>query len=155
MLLRNECFPTDEFKFGAIFRRSNTGGIRLYMHWLVLSLCTLSAPLLLTSHLQDFQLWCDLREFEQKMGCVYLTHRDDEERWRSYAHGRGVHFPSHLCWDPNHDADMWLRPDAKVWTGCAARIKPQVDTSLYCLSSPAVHVWNNNLYARTEKIHNL
>uniref|UniRef100_A0A3Q4BDL6 Uncharacterized protein n=1 Tax=Mola mola TaxID=94237 RepID=A0A3Q4BDL6_MOLML len=45
--------------------------------------------------LQDFQLWCDLREFEQKMGCRYLTHLGDEERWIGYAQERGLSFPSH------------------------------------------------------------
>ncbi|XP_022619796.1 serine/threonine-protein kinase D3-like [Seriola dumerili] len=46
--------------------------------------------------LQDFQLWCDLREFEQRMGCRYLTHKGDEERWIRYAQERGLNFPSHL-----------------------------------------------------------
>uniref|UniRef100_A0A3Q3JQ40 non-specific serine/threonine protein kinase n=1 Tax=Monopterus albus TaxID=43700 RepID=A0A3Q3JQ40_MONAL len=53
--------------------------------------------------LQDFQLWCDLRQFEQRMGCRYLTHRDDEQRWACYAQERGLDFPSHLCWDPDKD----------------------------------------------------
>ncbi|XP_032355186.1 protein kinase D4 [Etheostoma spectabile] len=53
--------------------------------------------------LQDFQLWCDLREFEQRMGCRYLTHRGDEERWIRYAQERGLDFPPHLCWDPDND----------------------------------------------------
>uniref|UniRef100_A0A3B5BJX8 Serine/threonine-protein kinase D3-like n=1 Tax=Stegastes partitus TaxID=144197 RepID=A0A3B5BJX8_9TELE len=48
--------------------------------------------------LQDFQLWCDLREFELRMGCRYLTHRGDEEHWIRYAQERGADFPSHLCW---------------------------------------------------------
>ncbi|XP_041635399.1 serine/threonine-protein kinase D1-like [Cheilinus undulatus] len=46
--------------------------------------------------LQDFQLWCDLREFEQRMGCRYLTHKGDEERWGRYAQERGLIFPFHL-----------------------------------------------------------
>ncbi|XP_034757026.1 protein kinase D4 [Etheostoma cragini] len=54
--------------------------------------------------LQDFQLWCDLREFEQRMGCRYLTHRGDEERWIRYAQERGLDFPPHLCWDPDNDS---------------------------------------------------
>lgn len=53
--------------------------------------------------LQDFQLWCDLREFEQKMGCRYLTHRGDEDRWMLYAQKTGLDFPSHLCWDSDPD----------------------------------------------------
>ncbi|CAK6976561.1 serine/threonine-protein kinase D3-like [Scomber scombrus] len=56
--------------------------------------------------LQDFQLWCDLREFEQRMGCRYLTHRSDEERWRQYAVERDLDFPSHLCWSPDSKPDM-------------------------------------------------
>ncbi|XP_055362789.1 protein kinase D4 isoform X2 [Betta splendens] len=56
--------------------------------------------------LQDFQLWCDLREFEHKLGCRYVTHLDEEERWRRYAQERGVDFPAHLCWDPINDPDM-------------------------------------------------
>ncbi|XP_075884009.1 protein kinase D4 [Nelusetta ayraudi] len=46
--------------------------------------------------LQDFQLWCDLREFELRMGCRYLTHPGDEQRWSCYAQERGLTFPSHL-----------------------------------------------------------
>uniref|UniRef100_H3CN08 Protein kinase D4 n=1 Tax=Tetraodon nigroviridis TaxID=99883 RepID=H3CN08_TETNG len=49
--------------------------------------------------LQNFQLWCDLREFEQSVGCRYLTHLGDEERWISYAKEKGLSFPSHLCRD--------------------------------------------------------
>ncbi|TDG99630.1 hypothetical protein EPR50_G00196060 [Perca flavescens] len=56
--------------------------------------------------LQDFQLWCDLREFEQRMGCRYLTHRGDEERWLRYAQERGLDFPPHLHWDSDDDSDM-------------------------------------------------
>uniref|UniRef100_A0A671VIU8 Protein kinase D4 n=1 Tax=Sparus aurata TaxID=8175 RepID=A0A671VIU8_SPAAU len=55
--------------------------------------------------LQDFQLWCDLREFEQRMGSRYLTHQGDEERWIRYAQERELSFPSHLCWDPYSDTD--------------------------------------------------
>ncbi|XP_069578360.1 protein kinase D4 [Brachyistius frenatus] len=47
--------------------------------------------------LQDFQLWCDLREFELKMGCRYLTHPGDEQRWVLSAREKGLDFPSHLC----------------------------------------------------------
>ncbi|XP_072232619.1 protein kinase D4 [Leuresthes tenuis] len=57
------------------------------------------------SWLQDFQLWRDLREFEQKMGCRYLTHRGDEELWKRYAQERGLSFPSHLCVDPHTELD--------------------------------------------------
>ncbi|KAM3857583.1 LOW QUALITY PROTEIN: protein kinase D4 [Diretmus argenteus] len=56
--------------------------------------------------LQDFQLWCDLTEFEQKMGRRYLTHEGDEERWRCYAREKGLDFSSHLSWDPGSDPDM-------------------------------------------------
>ncbi|XP_023136187.1 serine/threonine-protein kinase D3 isoform X2 [Amphiprion ocellaris] len=56
--------------------------------------------------LQDFQLWCDLREFELRMGCRYLTHRGDEDHWLRYAQERGMDFPSHLCWDPDNELDM-------------------------------------------------
>ncbi|XP_031707376.1 protein kinase D4 [Anarrhichthys ocellatus] len=55
--------------------------------------------------LQEFQLWCDLREFEQRRGCMYLTHCGDEERWIRYAQDRGLEFPPHLCWDPNLDPE--------------------------------------------------
>ncbi|XP_029381658.1 protein kinase D4 [Echeneis naucrates] len=55
--------------------------------------------------LQDLQLWCDLREFEQRMGCRYLTHQGDEERWIRHAQERGLDFPSHLCWDPNKEPE--------------------------------------------------
>ncbi|XP_071774121.2 protein kinase D4 [Centroberyx gerrardi] len=56
--------------------------------------------------LQDFQLWCDLREFEQKLGCRYLTHQGDEERWRRHAREKGMDFPSRLSWDPGNDPDV-------------------------------------------------
>uniref|UniRef100_A0A8C7RJ06 Protein kinase D4 n=1 Tax=Oncorhynchus mykiss TaxID=8022 RepID=A0A8C7RJ06_ONCMY len=56
--------------------------------------------------LQDFQLWCDLREFEQRMGCQYLTHKGDEDRWRHHAQERGLLFPSHLPWTPGHDNSL-------------------------------------------------
>ncbi|KAM6909451.1 protein kinase D4 [Xenentodon cancila] len=49
------------------------------------------------SWLKDFQLWCDLREFELRMGCRYLTHPGDEEQWSRYALEMGLNFPSHLC----------------------------------------------------------
>ncbi|XP_035267465.1 protein kinase D4 [Anguilla anguilla] len=51
--------------------------------------------------LQDFQLWCDLREFELRMGRCYLTHEGDEERWRRHAQERGLRFPAHLSWGPS------------------------------------------------------
>ncbi|XP_040887311.1 protein kinase D4 [Toxotes jaculatrix] len=53
--------------------------------------------------LQDFQLWCDLREFEQRIGCRYLTHQGDEERWIRYAQEKDLDVPSHLCWDHDND----------------------------------------------------
>ncbi|XP_066536511.1 protein kinase D4 [Hoplias malabaricus] len=46
--------------------------------------------------LQNFQLWCDLRQFEQRMGRRYLTHESDDERWRQHAQDKGLSFPSHL-----------------------------------------------------------
>ncbi|XP_055012100.1 serine/threonine-protein kinase D3-like [Boleophthalmus pectinirostris] len=58
--------------------------------------------------LQNFQLWCDLREFEQRIGCRYLTHQSDDERWRNYAQERSLDLPPHLLWDPlpHHTRDM-------------------------------------------------
>lgn len=41
-------------------------------------------------------MWCDLREFELRMGHRYLTHEADNERWRSYALEKGLSFPEHL-----------------------------------------------------------
>uniref|UniRef100_M4A1X2 non-specific serine/threonine protein kinase n=1 Tax=Xiphophorus maculatus TaxID=8083 RepID=M4A1X2_XIPMA len=58
------------------------------------------------SWLQNFQLWCDLREFELRMGCRYLTHEGDEEHWSRFALERGLMFPSHLCWDSSSEMDM-------------------------------------------------
>ncbi|KAK9972346.1 hypothetical protein ABG768_025661 [Culter alburnus] len=46
---------------------------------------------------QNFQMWCDLREFEQRMGYRYLTHEADDEHWRSYALEKGLSFPEHLA----------------------------------------------------------
>ena len=34
--------------------------------------------------LQDYQLWCDLREKEKEIGIRYLTHESDDARWESY-----------------------------------------------------------------------
>ncbi|KAL0970119.1 hypothetical protein UPYG_G00237390 [Umbra pygmaea] len=56
--------------------------------------------------LQDFQLWCDLREFEKKMNHRYLTHEGDDDRWKNYAQERGLIFPSHLIWTPRHDDSL-------------------------------------------------
>ncbi|CAJ1085953.1 protein kinase D4 [Xyrichtys novacula] len=56
--------------------------------------------------LQNFQLWCDLREFELKMGCRYLTHQGDEQHWMKYAQERGLKFPSSLCWLLDNNTDM-------------------------------------------------
>uniref|UniRef100_A0A8C3G175 Protein kinase D4 n=1 Tax=Cyclopterus lumpus TaxID=8103 RepID=A0A8C3G175_CYCLU len=55
--------------------------------------------------LQDFQLWCDLREFELRRGGRYLTHSGDEERWTRYAREKGLDFPSHLGRDPDNDPE--------------------------------------------------
>uniref|UniRef100_A0A8C6UVG7 Protein kinase D4 n=1 Tax=Neogobius melanostomus TaxID=47308 RepID=A0A8C6UVG7_9GOBI len=49
--------------------------------------------------LQDFDLWFDLREFEQRMGCRYLTHQSDDEHWREYARERSMELPSYLLRD--------------------------------------------------------
>uniref|UniRef100_A0A673NDK4 Serine/threonine-protein kinase D3-like n=1 Tax=Sinocyclocheilus rhinocerous TaxID=307959 RepID=A0A673NDK4_9TELE len=46
---------------------------------------------------QNFQMWCDLREFEQRMGYRYLTHEADDERWRSHALEKDLGFPQHLA----------------------------------------------------------
>uniref|UniRef100_A0A671N9X0 protein kinase C n=1 Tax=Sinocyclocheilus anshuiensis TaxID=1608454 RepID=A0A671N9X0_9TELE len=46
---------------------------------------------------QNFQMWCDLREFEQRMGYRYLTHEADDERWRSHALEKDLSFPQHLA----------------------------------------------------------
>ncbi|KAG7465249.1 hypothetical protein MATL_G00174380 [Megalops atlanticus] len=51
--------------------------------------------------LQNFQLWCDLREFELRMGLRYLTHEGDEERWRRHAQEHGLDFPSHPATPPS------------------------------------------------------
>lgn len=66
----------------------------------------LSFPVSLSSPLQDFELWCDLREFERRMGRRYLTHREDDQRWMCYAQERGLSFPPHLCRDDNSEPDM-------------------------------------------------
>lgn len=61
--------------------------------WTLYHLC-ISCPFVL---LQNFQMWCDLREFEQRMGYRYLTHEADDEHWRSYALEKGLSFPEHLA----------------------------------------------------------
>ena len=42
--------------------------------------------------MKDFQLWCDLRAFEQRLGCRYLTHEGDEVQWRRFAQERALLF---------------------------------------------------------------
>ncbi|XP_062849449.1 protein kinase D4 [Trichomycterus rosablanca] len=46
--------------------------------------------------LQNFQLWCDLRMFEQRLGHRYLTHESDDERWRHHAQEKNLTLPPHL-----------------------------------------------------------
>ncbi|NP_001170925.1 protein kinase D4 isoform X2 [Danio rerio] len=46
---------------------------------------------------QNFQLWCDLREFELRMGYRYLTHESDDSHWRAYAQEKRLSFPEHLA----------------------------------------------------------
>uniref|UniRef100_A0A3Q3BBX7 protein kinase C n=1 Tax=Kryptolebias marmoratus TaxID=37003 RepID=A0A3Q3BBX7_KRYMA len=58
------------------------------------------------SWLQNFELWCDLREFELKMGCRYLTHPGEQDHWMRYTQERGLCFPPHLYWDPNTEPDL-------------------------------------------------
>ncbi|MBN3326531.1 KPCD3 kinase, partial [Atractosteus spatula] len=50
--------------------------------------------------LQDFQLWLDLREFEERQGRRYLTHPGDEPRWLQHAQDRGLEYPQHLLAGP-------------------------------------------------------
>ncbi|XP_054603453.2 protein kinase D4 isoform X1 [Nothobranchius furzeri] len=58
------------------------------------------------SWLQDFQLWCDLREFELRIGCRYLTHQGDEDHWMRYAQEKGLVFPFYPCWDPDKELGL-------------------------------------------------
>ncbi|TSN12202.1 Serine/threonine-protein kinase D1 [Bagarius yarrelli] len=51
---------------------------------------------------QNFQLWCDLRQFEQRLGHRYLTHDSDDEYWRSHAQEKGLDLPSHLKTEEGH-----------------------------------------------------
>ncbi|KTG47039.1 hypothetical protein cypCar_00028786 [Cyprinus carpio] len=55
---------------------------------------------------QNFQMWCDLREFEQRMGYRYLTHEADDERWRAYALEKGLSFPEHSAAAANEEHDQ-------------------------------------------------
>ncbi|XP_051574626.1 protein kinase D4 isoform X2 [Myxocyprinus asiaticus] len=60
---------------------------------------------------QNFQLWCDLREFEQRMGLRYLTHEADDKHWRSHAQEKGLHFPEHLAAEASEEQEH--QPSAK------------------------------------------
>uniref|UniRef100_A0AAY5ERN4 protein kinase C n=1 Tax=Electrophorus electricus TaxID=8005 RepID=A0AAY5ERN4_ELEEL len=51
--------------------------------------------------LQNFQLWCDLKLFEQRMGHRYLTHESDDEHWRQHAQEKGISLPSHMTVVPS------------------------------------------------------
>ncbi|XP_076829063.1 protein kinase D4 [Brachyhypopomus gauderio] len=53
------------------------------------------------SWLQNFQLWCDLRQFEQRMGRRYLTHESDDDHWRRHAEQKGLSLPSHMTTAPS------------------------------------------------------
>ena len=34
--------------------------------------------------LQDYQLWCDLRDKEREIGNRFLTHESDDSRWEAF-----------------------------------------------------------------------
>ncbi|XP_050972139.1 serine/threonine-protein kinase D3 isoform X1 [Labeo rohita] len=57
---------------------------------------------------QNFQMWCDLREFEQRMGCRYLTVEAEDEHWRSYTVEKGLSFPEHLVEAANEEQKQQL-----------------------------------------------
>ncbi|XP_076306016.1 serine/threonine-protein kinase D3-like isoform X2 [Tachypleus tridentatus] len=46
--------------------------------------------------LQDYQLWCDLRELESHVGVRYLTHESDDARWEAYRLERNLPPPRAL-----------------------------------------------------------
>ncbi|XP_052003223.1 protein kinase D4 isoform X2 [Xyrauchen texanus] len=54
---------------------------------------------------QNFQLWCDLREFEQRMGMRYLTHEADDKHWRSHAQEKSLSFPEHLAAEASEEQE--------------------------------------------------
>ncbi|XP_076313732.1 serine/threonine-protein kinase D3-like isoform X2 [Tachypleus tridentatus] len=54
--------------------------------------------------LQDYQLWCDLRELEAHVGVRYLTHESDDARWEAYRLERNLPPPPALP-IKNYDAD--------------------------------------------------
>ncbi|CAG2174004.1 unnamed protein product, partial [Oppiella nova] len=35
--------------------------------------------------LQDYEVWCDLRELESNVGVRWVTHESDDDRWKKYA----------------------------------------------------------------------
>ncbi|CAG2178666.1 unnamed protein product [Oppiella nova] len=40
---------------------------------------------LLHTWLQDYEVWCDLRELESNVGVRWVTHESDDDRWKRYA----------------------------------------------------------------------
>uniref|UniRef100_A0A4W4FX68 Protein kinase C n=1 Tax=Electrophorus electricus TaxID=8005 RepID=A0A4W4FX68_ELEEL len=56
--------------------------------------------------LQNFQLWCDLKLFEQRMGHRYLTHESDDEHWRQHAQEKGISLPSHMTVVPSAEQGL-------------------------------------------------
>ncbi|XP_022249184.1 serine/threonine-protein kinase D1-like isoform X1 [Limulus polyphemus] len=46
--------------------------------------------------LQDYQLWCDLRELEGQVGTRYLTHESDDARWEVYRQEHNLPVPSYV-----------------------------------------------------------
>ncbi|KAI4901141.1 hypothetical protein NFI96_030382, partial [Prochilodus magdalenae] len=64
--------------------------------------------------LQNFQLWCDLRQFEQRLGRRYITHESDDERWRLHAQEKGLTFPSHLTTELCEELGQQLNTTVKL-----------------------------------------
>ncbi|XP_076360399.1 serine/threonine-protein kinase D1-like isoform X2 [Tachypleus tridentatus] len=45
--------------------------------------------------LQDYQLWCDLRELEAQVGMRYLTQGSDDDRWEAYRLEHNLPLPNY------------------------------------------------------------
>ncbi|OQV13490.1 Serine/threonine-protein kinase dkf-2 [Hypsibius exemplaris] len=44
--------------------------------------------------LQDYQMYCDLRQLESEVGCRYLTHESDDARWEAHRQAHNLPQPA-------------------------------------------------------------
>lgn len=67
----------------------------------IFSLINVQANLFLLFNInQDYNLWCDLRALEERLGKRWLTHESDDVRWESYRRQINLHSPYRVSSEP-------------------------------------------------------